>query len=812
VFFMLVFFMVLPVISGEKEPNKLDDFFGINELSPGYSKKEPRIRDKQSEKTGIPESLGTAWQRLSFQRDIIEGETGVFTWEHTDLAVKELSLNNRNIAAVFYYDLALNKGYFPEFEDQAESFVRYVSHVIQRYKKNIKHWELGIKPEIVSMPDPSLYAALLKAVYREAKLQDPDCHILAPSISGTELWFLESLYRENCSTFFDIVSYRHFPNECNEAILQKEIFDLSYLMKRFGDEGKNIWITEMAAPGKENAPNDNDESVWLVKAHIAAMDSGTVEHVFWHTLSGKNSDFEKPGRSTRVFSDTSPKPFPAYQNMARLLKPTQYAGPLFINPEIEGYLFKDGKKQLVVCWSTAEKTVLSLPAKNELTMIDLFGKETKLKPSSGWANFTLSQKPVYILGTDQQIVIFKTVKIEPRLISCYPGQSQDITITLENPYSLNNITARIELKTPRRFILRENDLQFTLGSKQRVSKTIRLITSAERTPGFFELEARGEMHVPHKQNLYCRAPIRVIDPIRISLNGKQDARKLFLETRVENLTTDDLKGIIKWELRPRGKVQISPLAFSSLASNDSLTTYCRLSAGNKEARLFALAELENGYKTEKGIGLMMIPLRLVAPSINGGLREWIDVPKMVIPDSSQSLKGEEAKGVSKKEPSGIFQFWMTENALYVAAIIHDDNPLMNPFHKQGICRGDGFDLFLGLSGTSKNHQFGDMDYRITLSPGHKGRLPEMWNWQTNSSIPDGKIVSCRTKAGYIVEAMIPFTEFQNWVPQRFFMIGFNLALNDLDNEERDSPFRQLMWSDSQASKADPNSWGFAVIR
>jgi hypothetical protein len=301
------------------------------------------------------------------------------------------------------------------------------------------------------------------------------------------------------------------------------------------------------------------------------------------------------------------------------------------------------------------------------------------------------------------------------------------------------------------------------------------------------------------------------NPIGISIRGRQVKDQLKVETTIQNLTTKPVSGKLEWDLRPRGKVQINPLVFRDLQPNDAITTQSGLMAGNKEAALVASVHLENGCHIEKEIGLMAIPLRLIPPRIDGSLAEWINVPQLHLDKDSQAVKSPSSPLWSKANASGAFQFWVTEEAFYIAAYITDDTPLINPRHGKEIWRGDGIELFLGLKGPSDQTYCQDMDFQIGLGPGHKGALPEMWNGKTQHTIEKGGIISCKTGHGYIIEARIPLSELGNWEPQRQEMIGFDIKLNDLDKNEGDKPALSLIWSGTSENLSNPSHWGIAII-
>ncbi|MBN1902598.1 hypothetical protein JW926_14835 [Candidatus Sumerlaeota bacterium] len=305
------------------------------------------------------------------------------------------------------------------------------------------------------------------------------------------------------------------------------------------------------------------------------------------------------------------------------------------------------------------------------------------------------------------------------------------------------------------------------------------------------------------------AAVQAMNPLRIDITGEQKDYRFIIKTRIENVSMEPLKGSVTWELKPRGMVQTPPQSFS-LASHDIFTTQSSLMAGNKEARLVATVKLESGYTKKAGIGLMSIPYRLASPKIDGCLKEWIDVPKLFL--DGISLSSESSSSVTESnKTSGIFQFWITEKNFFIGAAICDKSPLVNPLVDNEINRGDSVELFLGLDGSVNASASTGRNFHIGIAPGNMGRLPRLWNWTSNSSIPGGEIVACRTPDGYVMEARIPFASLGSWKPQRNLMIGFNAVLNDLDDQKPDRPLHKLVWNGNAEDRFDPSKWGLAII-
>jgi hypothetical protein len=812
-FLFFITFTVFPILGVEKETRNLDEFFGINGIDFFAGRESPEIRRTLRLWLDDCRELGITRQRIRFNLGTIKPEKGRFSWDFSDLLVREFKRKDQKILPVVYRDFPMvpfksfstmeYSGYYPDV----------ISLLMRRYSKDIRSWEVFDKPPF--SPNPDHYVGYLRSTYLEAGMTDSKPQVVASFPDPYDLSFWESFYKRYDKDFRDVLSFPYYPQVLHEDDLRRALIDIQYLKMRFGDAEKRIWISEMGISSNSNIsdnppPSPERSAEWMVKAHITALATGIVDCIFWSRLVDQISETnENSGRYGLVYQDISPKPaFFAYRTMTRLLKDMNYVGPLSIHPDVKAFLFQKGGKKGMICWAEKGEYPLTLASNKNLTLVNLYGNEKRLDPAQGAIRVSLSNQPIYLTDITNQTDVFSSLKCSPDVVYTYPGESKELTITLENPG--HPMTGSILVSAPSGLILPEHYWKIQGTDKNGFRKTFRIIVSPEAQPGFYSLAVDCEMDDPSLKSLSCSATIRVIDPVRIDLRGQQEALRFKMETRIENVSLNPLKGSLNWELKPRGKVQTLPQNFT-LASNDVITTQSSLIAGNKEARLIASVKLNNGYSRQEGIGLMSIPLRLAAPRVDGYLKEWIDVPELYLDGVSQSTRNKVTDAKENNDIYGVFQFWLTESDFYIGALINDDIPLINPFPDDKMNQGDGVELFLGLGGPGVSFVYGNKDFHIGIAPGHQGRMPRLWNWTLQAPISGGEVVSCKTQDGYLLEAKIPFASLGAWTPQRDLMIGFDVALNDLDEEKSNKPPHTLIWNGNHDNLSNPSKWGLAII-
>lgn len=201
------------------------------------------------------------------------------------------------------------------------------------------------------------------------------------------------------------------------------------------------------------------------------------------------------------------------------------------------------------------------------------------------------------------------------------------------------------------------------------------------------------------------------------------------------------------------------------------------------------------------------------PQIDGNLDEWMEelVPAILEthPISQPTYRKENYTGAS--DISGTFMVAYDEERLYLAIRVIDD-VFSQPFQGSELFKGDSIIVSLDtdLQGDFYERVNNLDDYRVGLSPGDFSSLPpEAYIWIPQETRGDEIfVVSSKTSNGYIIEAAIPWWNFQNFEVRDAKALGFDISINDKDFlEERElaissSPF--LDWN-------DPTSFGTLVL-
>lgn len=201
------------------------------------------------------------------------------------------------------------------------------------------------------------------------------------------------------------------------------------------------------------------------------------------------------------------------------------------------------------------------------------------------------------------------------------------------------------------------------------------------------------------------------------------------------------------------------------------------------------------------------------PQIDGNLDEWMEelVPAILEthPISQPTYLKENYTNAS--DVSGIFMVAYDEEKLYLAIRVIDD-VFSQPFQGSELFKGDSIIVSLDtdLQGDFYERVNNLDDYRVGLSPGDFSSLPpEAYIWIPQETRGDEiSVASSKTSNGYIIEAAIPWWNFQNFEVRDAKALGFDISINDKDFlEERElaiSSSPSLDWN-------DPTSFGTLVL-
>ncbi len=348
---------------------------------------------------------GVKWVRVDFSWMNLNPQRGVYNWEWADTAVKKAKENGQILFPIL--------GYTPEWAnsqgirrngppDKLEDWTDFVYKVVDRYKDDIRYWELWNEPNISIRGGIDEYARIFKAGAMAVKRADPTAIVSMGGTAGNDLKWIEGLYRQGAGPYidqFNVHTYQWNSKVFNSKNLSNQIQALNALQQSYGDNKPicvseigwtTIWLTE-----EEQARN----LVQLYVAGLALRDQG-LDRIYWYNFRDKGNDPKAQEDNWGVITNPGrPKPaFFALKELTSRLEDAVYLARLPLDAGVSAYLFHAPEGLVLAAWTGGPNVSVTLPQAG-LTVTDLYGASAPLSGKTA----VLSDKPVYISGLSKQV-------------------------------------------------------------------------------------------------------------------------------------------------------------------------------------------------------------------------------------------------------------------------------------------------------------------------------------------------------------------------------------------------------------------------
>ena len=204
-----------------------------------------------------------------------------------------------------------------------------------------------------------------------------------------------------------------------------------------------------------------------------------------------------------------------------------------------------------------------------------------------------------------------------------------------------------------------------------------------------------------------------------------------------------------------------------------------------------------------------------APSkmkIDGKLDEWSNVPYINL-DSAEYLVLANRNWAGPQDLSGKIYVMWDEEYLYLACDIVDNVVLQE---KEGsyLFQGDTIEIYLRMNylvDAGKTYYTTD-DYQFGFTPGTDALAPDWHVWNNSRLFTDVQVEAQKTEKGYFLEIAIPIWEMDlEEELEEYLEIGFDVAIDDVDNTNATDTELQLAWSKSAQGWADPTVFQLLIL-
>lgn len=334
----------------------------------------------------------------------VEKERGVFDWKGADAEVNTgTSGEGVDLLPIFGYTPKWassgpngETGYPPK---DLRDWSDFVYRMVDRYKHNVKYWEVWNEPDIGFWSGTiQQYADLLKSACVAAKKADPECRIVFGGTAGVNLPFIERVYQNGGKYYFDVMAVHPYQwgDTFNDEWFAGQLRDLYRLMRKYGDGHKEIWLTEFGWSSGDKNITEDVQARLLAQCFITSLTlpDANVTKAFWFSVK----DWGGPGHGLLRADGTRKPAFGAYRFVTEALEGAEYVRPLS-HGELRCHMFRKEGRQLLAAWRRDKGTgALQLPTEGEWTTVRrLVGTEEPLTASTN--SIEVGPDPVFVFGS-----------------------------------------------------------------------------------------------------------------------------------------------------------------------------------------------------------------------------------------------------------------------------------------------------------------------------------------------------------------------------------------------------------------------------
>lgn len=251
-------------------------------------------------------------------------------------------------------------------------------------------------------PTPECYMPMLDAV----NAASPQATVVAPSLAGMGFkWeWLQQFFAQGGLDRVDAVTAHPYTQPQPASELGPDLDRLTSMMEEAGG-AKPIWLTEMGWATVDDWVSDEQQAAYLVQTMATSFGHG-VERVYWYEAVDQRSnpaDYEgnfglfESSKALAPLANAPKRAAVAQSVVAQMLEGREPDGKEEV-AGVESYRFTDGRDDVRVMWVPAGERKVIIESDSDVTITDIYGTESILKPKSGAVSLTLGITPVYVDG------------------------------------------------------------------------------------------------------------------------------------------------------------------------------------------------------------------------------------------------------------------------------------------------------------------------------------------------------------------------------------------------------------------------------
>ena len=349
---------------------KLDGAYGvcthINRVGPRYE------YDTREQDLSMIDNVGATWLRADWDLPTLQ-ENGKYVsiFGHYDKMMGSVNAHNKYIFGI----MSLNSSF--KMSD-IEKWEKHVSQVAAHYKKYVIHWEIINEVDIIQQWRPGIYAMdyvkLLKKGYTAIKSQNKKAIVLFSGIANTDNTFVDSVFSENVSDYFDVMTVHRYTYKKTEP----ETF-LDYYLRlhkkllKYGID-KPVWLTETGGSTMSGIIDEQTQAIRLPRIFLISFACG-IDKVFWYKSRARELNPTDVNDFYGLWhKDYTPKPaFYSYRTLTNMC-PDKSVRPKLSrvgNVYLAHWKRPDGKNVYAI-WTAQNKEIVKIYTNGKYESFDVY--------------------------------------------------------------------------------------------------------------------------------------------------------------------------------------------------------------------------------------------------------------------------------------------------------------------------------------------------------------------------------------------------------------------------------------------------------
>jgi hypothetical protein len=328
----------------------------------------------------------------------------------------------------------------PVYSDQMDSFLEFVSALVERYDGDgvrdapgspvVEYWEFYNEPDNswAYFADRGWgywgnrgaeYAELMAEVYPVVKSANPSAIVLMGGIAHDyfsdtggpfDRAFVDDFLAAGGGTYIDFFNFHYYPvfapnwDPYGHDLIGKTNF-LKAKLAIYGIGSKPIAITEIGRstdPNASSGVSEEEQSRYVLRAFSRAI-AADIKIMTWFTLN----DLDAQNITGLTDANFIPKPsYLVYQTMTTQLADVSYqralTGSELGSSQAEGYVYQRGLETVYIVWTNDDSPAQMTIQASHVTRVDKFGASTTIFDTTdgvadGLVIVNYDGSPVYLI-------------------------------------------------------------------------------------------------------------------------------------------------------------------------------------------------------------------------------------------------------------------------------------------------------------------------------------------------------------------------------------------------------------------------------